>query len=92
MRAVDHYGSAYNQEFHTPIRPGSTKSSGGNLVDKVRQQISQGSGGLGGFEQSMKKLGSKGGESVNREELLLAFSRNNATLNLDEVRDFFSIV
>lgn len=40
LRALDNYGSNYDHQMHTPMRPGSSRSAGANLVDKVKQQIS----------------------------------------------------
>ena len=62
------------------------------LLEKIRQQVLQATGGLTGIEQSLRKLGARGGELVSQEELLLALCRSNATLSIDEVKDFFSYV
>jgi hypothetical protein len=52
----------------------------------------QANGGIQGVDQTLRKVGGRGGEMVSQEELLLALNRANATLSLDEIKEFFQHV
>ena len=45
-----------------------------------------------GVEQSLRKFGSQGGVSITQDELLIALSRVDAAVTLEEIKEFFSIV
>ena len=52
----------------------------------------QATGGITGVESSMRRVGTRGGELISQEELLLALCRSNTSLSIDEVKDFFTYV
>ena len=52
----------------------------------------QARGGLPAFEAAMKKLGGSGGVTVSQDELMLALSRVNASVNLEDIREFYRAV
>lgn len=64
------------------------------MRERVKASAQQASGGLGGLEMAMRKFSTKGaGETINQDDLLLAFSRANASgLNIDDVKDFYGSV
>jgi len=43
-------------------------------------------------EQSLRKFGSQGGVSITQDELLIALSRVDAAVTLEEIKEFYSVV
>ena len=61
-------------------------------IQRVKQAMSQASGGIVGVEQALRKHGANGGVTINFDQFLVALSRVEASLTLDEIKDFFSLV
>jgi Ca2+-binding EF-hand superfamily protein len=62
------------------------------LVGRVKQALSQAIGGIVGVEQAMRKFGQNGGVSINFDQFLVALSRVDASLTLEEIKEFFGLV
>lgn len=61
-------------------------------IEKVKQEVGQASGGLIGLEQALRRVGAAGGNTVTQDDLIIALSRIDAQLSLDDVKEFFSAV
>lgn len=59
---------------------------------RVKQALSQASGGLVGVEQALRKHGANGGVTINFDQFLVALSRVDASLTLDDIKEFFALV
>jgi len=80
IQAIDHYGSQFNEQQNMPQYASNPATPSGmnkmasnyssdkgvnkNLIEKVKQQVQQASGGLTGIDQNLRKLGGRGGEMV----------------------------
>ena len=53
---------------------------------------SQASGGIGALESALRKIGSNGGLTVTQDDLIIALSKVDAQLNLEDIKDFFRMV
>ena len=63
-----------------------------DVIERVKQSLSQARGGVGAFEATLRKLGGNGGLVVSQDDLTIALSRVNAALSLDDIRDFYRAV
>ena len=62
------------------------------LISKLKQNLQQCNVGMTGVEPSLRKFGSQGGVSITQDELLIALSRVDAAVTLEEIKEFYSIV
>ena len=69
--------------------PGGRSSERGlrDTIERVKQSLCQASGGLNGFEQALRKFGQ--GDNISQEDLILAMSRVNADVGLEDIKYFF---
>ena len=51
--------------------------------------LMQARGGLQAFEATLRKLGGNGGTVVSLDDMTIALSRVNASLTLDDIREFY---
>lgn len=63
-----------------------------NVIERVKHSIVQARGGMQAFEATMRKLGGSGGLTISQEDMLIALSRVNAQLTLDDIREFFNAI
>ena len=62
------------------------------LITRVKQAVNQASGGMVGLEQALRKNSANGGVAVQFDQFLVALSRTNVSLTLDDIKDFFALL
>ena len=75
-----------------PLGARSSERSQRDVVERVKDSLSQARGGIPAFEATLRKLGGNGGELVSQDDLTIALSRINAQLTLDDIREFYRAV
>jgi len=61
-------------------------------IERIKVGVGQGTGGVMGFEQALRKIGSNGGVTVSQEDIIIALSKVDAQLSLDEIKAFYKVV
>jgi hypothetical protein len=81
----------FQQTASDQMRSGGLTTEHRELIAKVKNAFKQANGGIVGVEQAFRKFGS-GGVSINFDQFLVALSRVDASLSMEEIKEFFALV